>query len=521
MTVFSLTFPAFLLGLVCLYYIVPKRFQWLVLLAGSLVFYLWNSLAGLAYLLFVAGSTYLTGRILSGWNETLKAMDRQSRSAVEGQFRKKKRLVLTLNLVAMFGLLYVVKYWNDTASVLEQLSGGRLSNLKLHLLMPLGLSFYMFQSAGYSIDCYRGKYKAEKNFLKYLLFASFFPQMIQGPISRHNELGPQLTDPHPWNPDTVKYGIQRMLWGYLKKMVIADRAAAVVSAVFADLGAYGGAVYAFAILFYSIQLYCDFSGGIDIAIGAAELFGISVTENFRRPLFALTLAEYWRRWHITLGAWMRDYVFYPISMSKAFGRLGRFSRKHIRGKAGKVVPTALATFIVYFLIGVWHGANFRYIAYGLWYGSLLTGSVLMKNTFESMRTRLKIDSSKAWFRIFQMMRTTAIVFIGRYITGCPRLMVAIRMLWKTVTSPCLYQLKDGTFWNLGLGKGDYLVVAVGMLVLLTVELLQERGIKIRKSLEEKPAFVQFLFLFIPLLCLLIFGILKDSALNAAFIYQQY
>lgn len=207
--------------------------------------------------------------------------------------------------------------------------------------MPLGLSYFIFQSVGYVIDVYRGKLSAQKNPLKYGLFVSFFPQMVQGPISRYDQLAPQLLSQRSLDWRDLKLGIQLCLWGYFKKLVIADRAAVLVNAVITENCPYGGAIIASGILFYCIQLYCDFSGGIDITRGVARMFGIDMAENFRRPIFAMSLTEYWRRWHITLGAWMRDYVFYPLSLSKTFGKLSRWARTHIKGTGGKILPHRL------------------------------------------------------------------------------------------------------------------------------------------------------------------------------------
>ena len=506
MTFFSWVFPVFLAVAAAVYYLIPGKHQWLVLLAASLVFYLWRSpLCGL-YLLFTGAVTYGAGRLLGRLND----LPREQRSAAKGR----KKLVLTLDLVLLFGLLFFVKYWKDTASLLG-ISGG------LDLLLPMGISFYIFQSVGYAVDCYRGKYPPEKNPLKLLLFVSFFPQMVQGPISRFDQLGPQLTTPHSWDADSVKYGIQRMLWGYLKKLVIADRAGVIVAAVLGHPESYGGAVTAFGVLFYCIQLYCDFSGGIDITIGAAQLFGITVAENFRRPIFARSLAEYWRRWHITLGTWMRDYVFYPLSMSKPFARLGKAARKHIPGRAGKVVATALATFVVYLIIGIWHGADVKYIVFGLWNGLLMTLSVLLAGPFLTAREKLHADEKKGWFPVFQTLRTMLIVFAGRYLTASAGLSAALSGLWKTVRHPCLYQVADGTLMNLGLTAGDFIVVGVGVAVLLVLEWRQEQGVELRRALERKSVFVQFLCLFVPLMLLLFLGILRNSAVDAAFIYQQF
>jgi len=519
MNFFSFSFVGAVCGALVLYYLVPLQFRWWVLLAVSLAFYLAGGLNAGLFLLFTVGTNYAGGLLLTRLNDKKANLAPEQKKQEEQRIKTRKRLVLVPVLLLNFGLLYMTKYWNFTAETVGKL--GQLALPRLDWIMPVGLSFYMFQSVGYLVDCYRGKYRAERNFLKFSLFVSFFPQMVQGPISRYNELQPQLIQGNPWNADNVKYGIQLALCGYLKRMLIADRSAMVVNAVFDAPEQFGGFFYAFGVLFYCIQLYCDFSGGIDITRGVAKMFGIDLAENFKRPMFATGLADYWRRWHITLGSWMRDYVFYPLSFSKPFANLGRWARKHFKGKVGKVIPTAAATFVVYLIIGIWHGANFRYIVFGFYNGTILTASVLLANSYSIWKKKLRIDDQRPWFKVFCILRTTAIVFVGRYITRAPRLMVALHMLKKTFTSPCLYQLRDGTLGSFGLSITDYLVVAIGCVVLFYLEWRQEKGLELRKTLEQKSPFVQWLCLFLPLVLLCIFGIFRGSGIQVEFIYQQF
>lgn len=517
----SMEFLGLTAGSLLVYYLVPGRFQWAVLLLASFGFYLAGGPGAMAYLLFTLLTTYFAGLALGRLAQKRRALSKEEKPGVEPKIKGWKKAVAAGAIAANFGLLYFVKYWDFTAQALTAGLGGRFAFPRLELVLPLGLSFYMFQSVGYVIDCYREKYPPQRHLGKYALFVSFFPQMVQGPISRFDQLGPQLGEPHPFDPDKVKYGIQLAMWGYLKKLVVADRAAVAVNTVFNAPEKYGGALTAFAVALYCVQLYCDFSGGIDITRGVAEMFGIRLAENFQRPIFAVSLTDYWRRWHITLGSWMRDYVFYSLSLSRPFGRLGKLTRKKIGGKLGKIIPTSLATFLVYFIIGIWHGANFRYIAFGLWNGVLITAALLLNNQFYSLRTRLGIPEDSKWFHVFRILRTTGLVFIGRYITRAPRLTVALSMLKKTFLHPCLYQVKGLEFLNLGLGPGDLAVVAVGALVLFFVELYQERGGKVRGTLEQRNGFVQWLGILVPLAVLLVFGILRDPAISSEFIYKQF
>lgn len=522
MSFVSAVFPLFLALSALAYYLLPKRFRWLVLLAASALFYLAGGVKTAGFLLFTILTTWSAGLGLAALNAQSKGAPREE----QARFRSRKKALCALALALNFGMLFLLKYLDFTASALANALGRfgiAWTPKKLGLLLPLGVSFFIFQTLGYVIDQYRGKYPAQRNPAKFALFASFFPQMVQGPISRYDELGPQLLEGNDFDAENLRSGIQRIGWGYLKKMVIADRAAVLVNAFFANHDAYGGAMTVFSMLVYCIQLYCDFSGGIDMAIGAAELFGIRLAENFERPIFAASLAEYWRRWHITLGAWMRDYVFYPLSLSKPFGRLSKWSRKHIGGKLGKVVTVCLATFIVYLLIGMWHGANFRYIAFGIWNGTIISASIAMKNVFHRWREALHIDQKSHIWRAFCMLRTALIVFVCRYITRSPRLLTALSLLRRSV-SPSRFrlgELLDGAALRMGLSGSDLAIIGIGTAILLAVEAYQEYRGPVRPALAKQRAIVQWLAMLLPMAALLLLGLLRGSYIASEFIYRQY
>lgn len=503
MSFVSLEFPAFVGLCLLVYAIVPQKWRWCVLLAASYGFYLVGGLPSVAVLLFTTLTTWLAGLLLGRLNEKKQ--------------KKYKKLLVAVTLLLNFGLLYCIKYLDFTLSAIG------VQGVRFEWILPLGLSFYMFQSVGYVIDCYRGKGEVQKNPLKYALFTSFFPQMIQGPISRYRDLSPQLLAGKPLQADDLRDGLQLILWGYLKKMVLADRAAVFVTGFFANADAYGGAVTAFTILMYCLNLYCDFSGGIDITRGVAQLFGITLAENFRRPIFATSLTDYWRRWHITLGSWMRDYVFYPLSFSRPFAKLNKWARKKFGGKPGKIVATSAATFLVYLLIGLWHGANFRYIAFGFWNGSLITASLLLNNVFHRLRTRFHIrKESKPW-KLFSMARTAFLVFLGRYITRASRLLTAFSLMARTFrpSTVHLHELWSGVLLQMGLAWKDFAVLGAGTAVLLLVETYQEYRGSVRLALSKKNALVQWLAIVLPLLALVLLGIYRGSYIASEFIYRQY
>ena len=219
-------------------------------------------------------------------------------------------------------------------------------------------------SIGYMIDVYRGVADAEKNPFRYALFVSFFPQLVQGPISRWNDLKKSLFESHVFSWVNIQYGFERILWGYFKKMVIADRAAIGLATIQSDVSVYYGAYAFVGMLLYAIDLYADFTGGIDITIGVAQMFGITLPENFRRPFFSKSIAEYWRRWHITLCAWFKDYLFYPLSMSKWMNKVSRWLKKHVGKPVGSRFPVYFSSLTVWFVTGIWHGASWNFVVWG-------------------------------------------------------------------------------------------------------------------------------------------------------------
>ena len=512
----SLSFLLLVAGAVLVYYLLPQHAQWCVLLAASLVFYCVGGGKTVLYVFYTAAIVYVCGLLLGHYNDLRRAAPKEERKAVTARYKPRRRAVVLVACLLNFGLLYVLKYWNFTADLFLPLADRAGVQLPLsELVLPLGVSFFMFQSVGYVIDVYRDKYAPEHHFGKLLLFVSFFPQMVQGPISRFGDLGPQLLAGRSLDFGNLKYGIQLMLWGYFKKLVIADRAAVLVSSVLDHPWDHSGSILAVGVLFYCIQLYGDFSGGIDITRGVAKLFGIDLAENFRRPLYATSLTDFWRRWHITLGTWMRDYLFYPLSLSKPFGKLGKLTRRHIKGKLGKILPTSLATFLVYLVIGIWHGANFRYIAFGLWNGVLITASLLLEKTFLRWKAALHVNDKSAGWRVFMTLRTALLVFIGRYFTRAPRLRSVFTLLKTTVLHPQPGQL------SLGLAKTDFLVIALGLIVLLVLESLQERGVQIRAELEKKSGFVQWAAMTALLLAVFLLGVFRAGYIPSGFIYTQF
>ena len=506
----SLSFIGFVAVSLIAYYLVPRRSKWVALLAASYVFYAAGGWRMVFYIMYTTLVTYSAGMVLGRLNAKLTGLPRDCASYI--RIRKLKKLVAAAALLLCLGLLFMFRYWNFSVSAVTS-----SDRFMLNLVVPLGVSFYIFQSVGYVIDVYRAKHPPETNPAKYALFVSFFPQVVQGPIGRFHHLAPQLTAGAALDWTNIKFGIQLAMLGYFKKLVIADRAGIAVNEIFYNIGGHGGTVIAFAVFLYCIQLYCAFSGGIDITRGVAKMLGIEMAENFRRPLFATSLADFWRRWHITLGAWLKDYLFFSMALSKPLVRIGQFTRKRVGGTLGKIIPTSMCTFAVYFAIGIWHGASFRFIAFGLWNGIIITSSLLLAGLYSAVKKRLRINSEARWWWVFSILRTSFIVFLGRYMTRAPRFMYGVRMLWRTFTDFRPRVLLDGTLLGFGLNRFDMLVILLATLAVVGVEYYQERGGKVRETLEKRGFFVQWAAVVLPLAAIIFLGLWGQAE---QFIYGQ-
>ena len=541
MTYTSLNFIFFVLATALVYFVLPfKKYRWTVLLAASIFFYCtWSYQLG-AFMLFTTLSTYLIALWLNRVSLKSKAVLKEHKSEWSRDDKKKyknktkvrMRLVMTLALLLNCGILAFLKYYNFFAGSLNDILGAfslDFSAPSLKLILPLGISFYTFQSMGYIVDVYREKTAPQKNPLKLLLFVSFFPQIIQGPISIYDQLAVQLFEGHDFDFTRFKHGCELIMWGFFKKLVIADRAVIAITAVTADYNKFGGTTLTFTVLLYALQLYADFSGGIDISRGVAQIFGVDMIDNFKRPYFSRSINEYWRRWHISLGAWLKNYLFYPVAMSNAFITASkkmkgtRFGKTAAGAHISKVLPTSVASLIVFLVVGIWHGASWKYVAFGAWNGMIIMVSILLEPLFISAKDKLHIKDTNIPFMLFQMFRTFLIVLVGYVFDVAPSFSQAMRTFWLFFTNQN-FKLGYSQISDLGLGKKDYLVVLIGGLIIFIASIIQERaknGMDIRHMLDRKPFILRFALLFVALISIVVFGIYGSGYSAADFVYAQF
>lgn len=532
MSFVSVAFILFVAVTVLVYFLVPKRGQWIVLLAASYIYFFVNSEWLFLVLLLTTAVTWLTGRWVGAINQKGKqflkdngaGMSREEKKAAKLKTKKSARRVMLLGIAVDLGLLLFLKYYNFFARNINSLLALAVDWRcpSLGLLLPIGISYYTLQAMAYIIDIYRNKYEPDKNFFQFMLFMSYFPQIVQGPIARYDQLAGQLTAPHDFDYTRASRGVQLALWGMMKKLIIADRIAIPVSAVFDHYTQYSGLLLFLAAAGYSIQIYTDFSGGMDIARGVSQIFGLELELNFNQPFFSRSVEEFWRRWHITLGGWMRDYIFYPLSLSKAFGNLSKKSRKLLGAFIGKRLPPFLAMFVVYFLVGFWHGPEWKYVGYGVWNGLFIMSGILLTETYDKGKALCGIDGESAGWRVFQMVRTFCICSAGRFFVGATGLRAALSMM-KRVTYRWydLSFLLDKTLLKLGLDTANWILLAAAVGVMFFVDLLHERNVPIRESIAKQHVIFRWLIYYAAIVAVIVFGIYGPDYNSASFIYEQF
>ena len=532
MTYTSLKYLLYVAAFLVIYGIAPKKMRWGVLLTASLGFYAAVCAKYIVFILLTAATTFGGGlwleKYITGSDAFIKSQkgkwSKEEKNAYKEKVTRNKKLICAAVLVLNFGILAFLKYYTffaDSLNTIVRNFGGRIPNLKLFL--PLGISFYTFQSMGYIIDIFRKKYTAERNFFKFLLFVSFFPQIVQGPIAFYSDLAHQLYKGDDLRFENFKQGVLLICWGFFKKLVIADRLVKTVMTIPNAHTKYSGTVILATALIYALQLYTDFSGGIDISRGVAQLFGITMAENFKRPYFSKDISEYWHRWHITLGAWLREYLFYPVAMSKPFQKMGKSLKAKFGMKISKVVPVSIASLITFIVVGVWHGANWKYVAFGVWNGGIIMISTLLESNFDVWKKKLHISEKNIAFNAFRLLRTFWIVLVGYYFDIAPDFSTAMKMMYLSAADLHPAEIMTQGFLKaIMLNKWEVLIVFVASMIVLLISLLQEHSETTLREKICKKHFVFQAFIFIMLFfCVLVLGVYGPGSDPADFYYMQF
>lgn len=508
---FALFLPITLL----IYQLVPKKFRFIVLLITDYVFFYFISKALVGYLIFISGATYGLGIWIEGIDQNFEGSSKEK--------TKKKKNVLLLGVLFFLGILIILKYTNFFVGELMTLfnkMGGKIIFRPINFLVPIGISYYTLQTVSYLTDVYRGTQKATHNFFKIALYLSFFPQIMEGPISKYNEVADDLYAGNSLKLDNIRHGYERILWGLFKKMVVADRVAASVSNIFTGYAEYDGAIIMFGVLMYTCQLYMEFSGCMDIIIGSGELFGVTLPENFRQPFLAKDASDFWHRWHITLGRWFKDYIFYPISLAKPVKNLAKKFKEKFGKNVSKFVAPTIALFCVWSSNGLWHGARWTYIFYGMYYFVI----IFLENIFEApvakLTSKLHINREGKGYRVFRIIKLFIIINVGEMFFRADTVKMGFEMLWSMITN-----FHFSAFWNkilfLGMDQFDLVAAGIGVLLVTIVGIFREKGINIRYASAKWPLPIKWAFWYGLLILVLVFGAYGAGYDNIAMIYAGY
>lgn len=526
MAINSLKYVIFVAIVVVIYYLFPKRTKGIVLLIASYVFYFINSSKLTIYLIITTISIYCISLLMTKIDklakEKCKLLEKDSKKIIKKNAKIKKKLLLVVALVINFGILIALKYCNFIFLNINSICNVFNINFNIpfkNVVLPLGISYYTLQAVSYVVDVYRGKYKADKNFFRVALFVSFFPHIVEGPIGKYDLIADDIYNSHKFNYKNFTYSIQLILWGYFKKMVIADRAAIGLATIQSDVSVYYGAYAFVGMLLYAIDLYADFTGGIDITIGVAQMFGITLPENFRRPFFSKSIAEYWRRWHITLCAWFKDYLFYPLSMSKWMNKVSRWLKKHVGKPVGSRFPVYFSSLTVWFVTGIWHGASWNFVVWGLLNSIIMLVSQELKPLYEKADNRLGYRKLK-YYKVFEIIRTTAIVCCLQMLDYYRDIAEAFRMFFSMFTSVNYAAVFTKGMWSIGLSAADYIVIFAGVVIMFAVSLL-ERKCPVRDRLAKKNYIIRYTVFLVIFLLIAVFGIYGTGYESSQFIYNQF
>lgn len=494
----SIDFLIFFPIVLIVYYIIPNKIKYLWLLLASYYFYMcWNP----KYALLILASTiitYLSGLLI----ETIKHKEFE-----DARKKKLKNVVVALSFISNLGILFYFKYINFALGTFAAVCAKVhivLNVPSFDIILPVGISFYTFQALSYTMDVYRDEIYAEKNFFRYALFVSFFPQLVAGPIERSKNLLKQLAVPRKFNFEMAREGFLLMLWGYYLKLVLADRIAIFVDTVYNDYETYKGCYLIVASVLFAVQIYCDFSGYSTIAMGASKILGIELMENFNAPYISTSVADFWRKWHISLTSWFKDYLYIPLGGSR-------------KGKVRKYINKL----IVFLISGLWHGASFSFVAWGGLNGLYQIIGEMLQPLRDKLVRIFKLNRSSLGHKAIHIIGTFILVDFSWIFFRASQFKEAIYIIKSIVFNWNFWILFDNSLYECGLNQKNFELMIVGIIVLLIADYFKHKGIKIREVIIVQDYWVRWTVIAFSICFILTFGIWGPNYNAANFIYFQF
>ena len=498
----SIQFLIFFPVVVFIYYIIPDKIKYLWLLVTSYYFYMcWNP-KYILLMLFSTAVTYVSGLLIESVKKKEKAGTWDSKKCVT-----RKKMVVAASFILNISLLIYFKYINFGISILQKLfSVVHVDVVFPHfdIMLPVGISFYIFQALSYTMDVYRDEVYAEKNFFRYAVFVSFFPQLVAGPIERSKNLLKQLAVPKKFDFDRARDGFLQMLWGFFLKIVLADRIAMFVDSVYGNYSKYPGYFLIAATVLFAVQIYCDFAGYSTIAMGTAGIMGVELMENFRAPYMSLSVADFWRKWHISLTSWFKDYLYIPLGGSR-------------KGKIRKYINKM----IVFLVSGLWHGASFTFVIWGGLNGLYQVAGEMLQPVRDKFVSALKLDRKSLGHKIFKMAVTFVLVDFAWIFFRADTTHDAFNIVKSMFTVHNPWIMVDGSLFKCGLTAPDFMLMLVCIGILVFADYCRHRNIKIRSIISSCDCWFRWIFIGASITVLLTFGVWGPGYDAANFIYFQF
>ena len=370
------------------------------------------------------------------------------------------------------------------------------------------------------MDVYWRKQKCISNYFKFALCVFYFPQIVQGPIARYHKLIAEFEKRHPFDYKRVCFGIQLMLYGYFKKTVIADRLVLFTTEVFENVGNYEGLIIVIALIFSTFQLYMDFSGCMDIVRGTSQIFGIELDRNFDHPFFSKSVAEFWRRWHITLGTWFKDYIYLPVATSRWEKRIFLCVKEKYGINIANAFNIAIPLTVVWILTGIWHGTGWNYVVWGIYFGGIIISSALLTKSYQKLIRRTGLDIKSKGYQLYQIIRTFVLFTIGRMFVAPKSLKATGKMIKQIFARFNLWIFWDGSLYTLGLDYKDFCVCILGLLLVWKISRLQEKG-SVREMIANKNIVIRWCVYYGAIFAIIILGMYGTGYDAQSFVYVNF
>ncbi len=529
MTFIDFEFGIFLLLGVLLFYLCPVKHRWKILLLISLVFY---AIAGVKYLPFIfvtSLSVWLGGRKMGQRLDRLEQEllrdnpDRKEKKARKEAAKKDCKKVMLGILVLNLAVLCVVKFTKFFIGPINHLlavMGGSESFTAADIIVPLGISYYTFSALSYLLDVYWKRVSYEKNYFRFLLYLIYFPHILQGPIEHYGMLGQELKKELRFDYDRVCKGMQLMLYGYFKKLVIADRINTFITTAYGAYDSTAGSILLLAMFLDVVYIYADFSGCMDIARGVSQIFGVQIALNFDHPFSSRSITEFWRRWHMTMGGWFREYVYTPLSTSELVKNINKATRNKMPAQISRSLTTIIPVFVTWVLTGLWHGTGKTYVAWGLYYSVMIFLSVCFGEMLHDLTVRCHVKTETESYHLFQMIRTTCIFAGGRLLTRPGSLSLSWAILKRTIFHFSPTALFGKALFLQGLGKKELLVAAVCILIFGAVSIVQQR-MSVRDLIARQNLPVRWGIYIASVVAVVILGVYGAGYDASAFVYMAY